>query len=167
VAKAILISREQGPPLTRIFADAAYLVALNSAKDQHHSDSAKVQADLKRAGHLADAGELFISDLVLIEAVQELLADCGFIVARSVFRDFERNHTILNSKPADVSKGFYELCSKYKSSATARRGLGLVDAVSILHMRRNKIGLIISTDTVFDRVPALQRIWVHNLAGFR
>jgi len=126
-----------------------------------------VQTDLKRAGHLATAGELFISDLVLIEAVQELLADCGFIVARSVFRDFERNHTILKSKPADVSKGFYELCSKYKSSATPGRGLGLVDAVSILHMRRNKIGLIISTDTVFDRVPALQRIWVHNLAGFR
>jgi len=110
--------------------------------------------------------DLFLSDLVLLETIQKLLADCGFTVARGVFRDIERNHTILKTKPEDVSKGFYELCSKYGSTATGR-GLGLVDAVSILLMRKHKIGLILSTDGAFDRVPALQRIWVHNLAEFQ
>lgn len=76
------------------------------------------------------------------------------------------NHTILRTKSEDVSKGFHELCSKYGSTAAAR-GLGLIDAVSVLLMRRQKIGWIASTDTAFDRVPALQRIWVHNLSDFR
>ena len=148
--------------MTRIFADAAYLVAVSNARDQHHADSMQVQTGLRRAGHFAVARELFVSDLVLIETIQELLAHCGFTVARSVFRDFERNHSILQTKPTDVSKGFYELCSKYSLGATGR-GLGLVDAVSVLHMRRNKIGMIISTDVAFDRVPALRRVWSHNL----
>ncbi len=152
--------------MTRIFADAAYFIGLNSGGDQHHADSVRVQTGLRNAGHLARRRDLFLSDLVLLETVQKLLADCGFMAARAAFRDIERNNTILKARPSDVSHGFYELCSKY-GSTTSRRGLGLVDAVSVLLMRRHKIGLILSTDEAFDRVPALQRIWVHNLAGFQ
>ena len=148
--------------MTRFFADAAYVVGLNNPKDQHHADALRVQRDISNAGHLTRSRDLFVSDLVVIEFTQELLAHCGFTVARQVLRQVERNHTVLRSKPEDCSQGFYELCSKYGSTKD-RRGLGVVDSVSVLLMRRNKLGLILSTDTAFDRVPALRRIWIHNL----
>lgn len=152
--------------MTRIFADAAYFVGLSNRTDPHHGDSVLVQTELKNVGHLARRQDLFLSDLVLLETAQKLLADCGFTEARTVFRDIERNHTVLKTRAEDVSKGFYELCSKYGTGTRGKR-LGLIDAVSVLLMRRHKIGLILSTDGAFDRIPALQRIWVHNVAEFQ
>ncbi len=152
--------------MTGVFADTVYLVGLNYTRDPHHADALRVQAGLRSAGYLARSHELYLSELVMLEASQELLSHCGFRVARDVLRQTERNHTVLRPRSVDVSNGFYELCSKYGSSAGGR-GLGLVDAVSVLLMRRYKIGLILSTDTAFDKVPGLSRVWVHNIDGLR
>jgi predicted nucleic acid-binding protein len=147
---------------TNVFADTTYLVGLCHNRDQHHKDSVSVQAALKRLGYLKSAKEIYLSELILIEAVQEVLRHCGFEAARNAFRNLQNNYTILPYMKDDVSKGFYEICSKYGGNAN-QKGLGIVDAVTVLLMRKHKIGWVLSADTAFDPVVALRRIWTHNL----
>lgn len=149
--------------MRRALLDSAYILGLEDRTDPLHVDALAVRDCLRRNGYLMTGREQVVPDLVLLETTQELLHRKGFSAARDVRRRVLAEHTVARTSFRDVEVAFDEICSKFGHSVLGGRGLGLVDAVSVLVMRREKVGWILSPDHGFDPVPALRRIWTHNV----
>jgi len=151
--------------LTRFFLDTVFLQALNNPNDPHHADASEVNRKLRSSGQFRSDRDLFLSDLVFREVTEGLLDDCGYRTAMTVRRSLRANYSILRTREDDLANAFDGICSRFHSGAGS--GVGLVDAVSVLLMQRNRIGLIVSTDSSFDLVPTIRRIWLHNVDEIR
>ena len=147
--------------MSKLFLDTSYLLGIHDSHDQWRREALAIQSRLNEAKSLRFSRDLFVSDLVLVETIQELLKRCGYEAANDARRWMLNNLTLLRTSPADISAAFEQICSRYGRGK--QRRFGIVDATSVVHMRRQRIGLIVSSDGGFDPVVGVTRVWQNRL----
>lgn len=147
--------------MVRFFLDTAYLVAIQSPADPLRQDGLRVQKRLRGLRWLRPSQDLFLSDLVLVETLQMLVGQVGYRAANEARRWITNNCVVTRTSLKDVSEAFEQISSRYGQSVT--RPLGIVDAVSVHHMRRNRVGIILSSDSGFDAVVGVSRVWADRM----
>lgn len=147
--------------MVKFFLDTAYLVATHSPSDPMRKDGVRLQKRLEGFRWLRPSRDLYLSDLVLVETLQMLSGQVGYRGANEARRWITNNCIVARTSLRDVGDAFEQISSRYGQSGA--RPLGVVDAISVHHMRRNGVGIILSSDEGFDAVAGLSRVWADRM----
>ena len=149
--------------MQRIFVDTSFLLGLADASDPYHDGAVELRAALKKGGYLVRDRDQLLTDLILNEVTQQTLTQRGYAAARDLRRQLQNSATVIQTTGRELQQAFDEICSRFGHHKHGSRGLSLVDGVTVVVMRRMRVGLLASTDEGFDPVPALRRVWCHNV----
>lgn len=127
-----------------IFGDSSFFIGLMDKKDQWHKKSLKLLDRLK--------DDIVISDLVLSESVTMIGYRSGGEAAGTIYNYFTDN-CIIKYVDEDILDEAVGILTKFDGK------LSVADSVSIIMMKRNKIKIILSFDSDFDKIKDITRIF--------
>lgn len=140
------------------FADSCYFIALECTSDTYHKKAISLRAALKKTRLVRGYDELVTTDIVIMEVAEKICKRAGCSEAIRVFNRLsnEVGEIIKTSGKQHFGLEYLRL---YGAPRTYGRRLDFLDCINLAMMRRRGIARFISSDSGFDKVAALTRIW--------
>lgn len=142
------------------FADACFLVALHHDKDNNHDEACEIWNKLLEKKMIVGYDNLCTTDYIIAEVFHILQNKIGFTKTLEHYNAISKNCNVVKvSYPETFQKAIDSKMRPFCNRKTKKPEIGLVDAISLIMMDKNKINYIISFDGHFKNIPLIFTIY--------